>query len=186
MERYTDATDVAGDSPPSKAWAFAQAILGKPIPRIVPPQVQAETRRAELERRAHFLSRDAHELRDLQAAKCDGRRNWELLKWAARISTAAQEKLRAIEQVEAEERRAWHAFEQFTEADSLVTEWNEADHPRAPTGTPIGGQWIPKHGGGHGGETDTAKGRTAGSNGPSASGEDEPDPQMLELAHTWW
>ncbi len=186
MERYKNVADVAGDSPPSKAWSFAQAILGKPIPRIALPQVKAKSHRAELERHAPFLSRYARELRDLQVAERDGRRNREILEWAAWISTAAQEKLRRIEQAEAEERRAWHAIEQFTKADSPVTEWNEADHPRAPTGTPIGGQWIPKVGGGHGGGTGTGKGRTASSNGSRAGGEDEPNPQMLELAHTWW
>jgi hypothetical protein len=176
--------EIAGDSPPSEAWLFAQAILGRPIPRIVPPEVKARARRAELESLAPFSDRHAKELRDLQTAERDARRSREILEWAAHISTEAQEKLRAIRQIEEQERRAWHAIEQFTEAELLVAEWNEADHPRAPKGTPIGGQWVEKGGGGRGASIGT--GQPASSIGPSTSGEHEPNPHMLELAHTWW
>jgi hypothetical protein len=144
MDGYTDRMGTAVASPPSEAWLFAQAILGRPTPRILSPQDQANAHRAELERLAQFSSRHARALRELQASEAQARRDRELLEWAAGISTEAERKLRAIQQLEAQQRRAWHAVEQFTEADSLVTEWNETDHPRAPKGTPTGGQWVEK------------------------------------------
>ncbi|MEX2115121.1 MAG: hypothetical protein WD845_18150 [Pirellulales bacterium] len=184
MDRYPKTTDVACDSPPSKAWLFAQAILGKPIPRIVSPVAKASARREELTRLAQFSFPRAKELRNLQAAEREAHRNRELLVWAAQISTKAQQKLREIQQRESQERRAWHAIEQFAESDSLVTEWNEADHPRAPEGTTIGGQWVPKGGGGAGRVVST--GRPASTKERHASDDDEQNPHMLELAHTWW
>lgn len=148
MDRCIKTTEDAGDSPPSEAWLFAQAILGRPTPQAVRPEIKARIRRAELEKLAPLSDRHAQELRNLQAAERDARRNRELLQWAAQISTEAQEKLRAIRQVEEQQRRTWHAIEQFAEAEWFGTEWNEADHPRAPQGTPSGGQWVPKGNGG--------------------------------------
>jgi hypothetical protein len=59
--------------PPSEAWLFAQAILGKPIPRIISPLAQAKAKREELERLAQFSSRHAEELRQLQSAEAEAR-----------------------------------------------------------------------------------------------------------------
>lgn len=148
MDRYAKAPDVSSDSPPSEDWLFAQAILGRPIPRVVSPEVKAKAHRAELERVAQFSFRHAQELRNLQAAEAEARRDRELLEWAAQISTRAEDKLRALQRKEAEERDAWRRAEQLCEAESLsLTEWNEGDHPRAPKGTPVGGQWASKGGG---------------------------------------
>ena len=36
MDRYSNSMDLSDDSPPSEAWLFAQVILGRPIPRMVP------------------------------------------------------------------------------------------------------------------------------------------------------
>lgn len=94
---------------------------------------------------APLSHRHAQELHKLRADEGEARRERELLEWTAQISTRAEETLCAIRQAEARERGAWRAAEQF--ADSLLTEWNEADHPRAPKGTPIGGQWVSKDGG---------------------------------------
>ncbi len=184
MDRYTKATVVASDSPPSEAWLFAQAILGRPIRPVIRPEIKAKAHRAKLERRAHFSSRHVQELHDLQATQRDARHDRALLEWDAQVSTEAQEKLLATQQIEAQERRAWHAIQRFTEADLLVEEWNEADHPRAPKRTPIGGQWIEKGGGGGG--TSTGTGRPASSKEPRDNGPEEPNPDMLGLAHTWW
>jgi hypothetical protein len=184
MDGYTNTTGIAGDSPPSEAWLFAQTILGRPIPRVVTPTIKARTSRAELERLAQFSFKHAQVLHRVEAAQRDARHNRELLEWAAQVSPGAHEKLRAINQDEVKERRAWHAIELFTEADPLITEWNETDHPRAPKGTPIGGQWIEKGGGGGG--TSTGAGRPASSKGSSASGAHGPNPHMLDLAHAWW
>ncbi|MBI3836670.1 MAG: hypothetical protein HY288_01885 [Planctomycetia bacterium] len=50
---------------------------------------------------------------------------------------------------EAQEREAWRRAEQFYETHcASLAEWDEADHPRQPKGTPQGGQWAPKGGGG--------------------------------------
>ncbi|MBI3836669.1 MAG: hypothetical protein HY288_01880 [Planctomycetia bacterium] len=45
MDRYKKTAHVASDSAPSEAWLFAQAILGKPIPRIVSPEAKARAKR---------------------------------------------------------------------------------------------------------------------------------------------
>jgi hypothetical protein len=188
MDRYTKTADVAGDWPASEAWLFARAILGKPIPRVVRPEVKARAQRAELEGRAQFSAQHAQERRTLQASEREAQRTRQLLEWAAQISTEAQGKLRTIQQIEEQDRRAWHAVERFTETHFLIEEWNQADHPRARKGTPIGGQWIPKGGGGGVG-TSTGNGRSASSKGHSGSGDDEsddPNPHMLDLAHAWW
>ncbi len=187
MDRYKKTRDVAGVSQPSEGWLFAQAILGRPIPRMMPPEAQAKAQREELGRLARFSYRQAKELRELQSAEANARRDRELLEWAAQISAEAEDKLRAIQQIEARDSRTWHAIERFTESDSLVVEWNEADHPRAPKGTPIGGQWINKGGGGGG--INTGKSRSPRSKGPGSGGSDESDgsdSHMLDLAHAWW
>jgi hypothetical protein len=148
MDRDTSETNVAGDSPPSEAWLFAQAILGKPIPAIVNPKARAMAKRRELERLAQFSPRHAMELDKLRQAEAEARRDRELLQWAAKISTRAERQLRALQQEEASQAEAWRRAEQFCEAYSAIAiEWNEADHPRAPKGTHIGGQWIEKGGG---------------------------------------
>jgi hypothetical protein len=153
MDRYSNSTDLSDDSSPSEAWLFAQAILGKPIPRVVPPEVKARTRRAELQRLAPLSERHAQELRQLQAAEAEARRDRERLEWAAGISTRAEEQLRALQRKEADECEACRRAEQFYESYwAGLTEWNEADHPRASKGTPTGGQWVEKGGGGGGGD----------------------------------
>jgi hypothetical protein len=160
MDRFTTTT-VAGDSPPSEAWLFAQAILGRPIPEMMPFEAKAIAQREELGQLARFSHRHAEELCRLQSTEANARRDRELLEWAAQFSAGAERKLRTIQQIEAQEGRTWHAIERFAEADSLVIEWNEADHPRAPEGTPIGGQWVSKAGGAGG--TSGSGGRVAGS-----------------------
>ncbi|MGD9720323.1 MAG: hypothetical protein AB7O59_07175 [Pirellulales bacterium] len=183
MDGYTESTNVASDCPPSEAWLFAQAVLGRPIPRIASPEAKAEAGRAELKRLAEFSSRHAQELRDLQAAEAEGRRDRELLEWAAQISTLAEDKLRALRCKKADAHETWRRAEQFCEARlASLTEWNEEDHPRAPKGTSIGGQWISKDGGAGG--TSIGVGRSSKERRPGEEG--EPSPHMLELARTWW
>src|ERR1700674_827474 len=102
-----DTSHESSASPPSESWLFAQAILGKPIPRIVRPEVKARAERQELEKLAQFSSRHAEELSRLQFAEAEARHKRELLEWAARISTKAEDELRAWQQKEAAEREAW-------------------------------------------------------------------------------
>ncbi len=156
MDRDPKAKDVADDPVPTAAWLFAQAISGRPNPRTSSPAAKADARREISGRLAAFSSPHANELHDLQAAQRDADRSRKLLEWAAQLSPEARAKLRAIERADAQQRRVWQAIEQFTAADSLVTEWNETDHPLRPEGTPAGGQWVEKGGGGE---------RTSGSGG---------------------
>lgn len=182
MSRYSNSTELAHDSPPSETWLFAQAILGRPIPSILSAEVEAKTRRAELERLAPFSPRHARELRVLQAGEAQARRSREVLQWAAGISTQAGDQLRTLQQKEADEREARHRAARFYESYSAsLTEWDEADHPRAPKGTPIGGRWTEKGGGGGG--ANTGSGRPSSDNSPSVSGEDKS--HMLALSHAW-
>ena len=100
---------------PTEAWLFAQAVLGKPIPKIVRPEVLARAKRAELEEWAPFSSRHAEELRSLQSAEAEAAHDRELLEFRAQISTKAADELRALQRQEAEEREAWRRAEQFVE-----------------------------------------------------------------------
>jgi hypothetical protein len=154
MDGYTDRMGTVVAPPPREAWLFAQAILGRPTPHVLSPQDQAKSRRAELERLAQFSSRHAQAMRELQASEAQARRDRELLEWAAGISTEAERKLRTLQRKETEERRAWQFYESYWAG---LTEWNEADHPRAPKGTSTGGQWVEKGGGGSGSASGKSK-----------------------------
>jgi hypothetical protein len=138
--------DGSDGSPPTEAWLFAQAILGKPIPGIVSPEAKARAEREELERLTGFSTRHAEELRRLQAAEAEARHDREILEWAAQISTRAEDKLRALQGKEDEEREAWRRAEQFTQT-LLEGSWDPSKQPRAPKGQPDGGQWIGMGGG---------------------------------------
>jgi hypothetical protein len=86
MDGYKDGTETTDDSPPTAAWLFAQLILGKPIPRIVDPGAKALAKRDELERLARFSSWHAEELRQLQFAEAEDRRERELLDGGANLT----------------------------------------------------------------------------------------------------
>jgi hypothetical protein len=166
---------------PTEAWLFAQAVFGKPIPKIVRPEVLARAKRAELEEWAQFSSRHAAELRRLRFAEAKARHDRELLEFAAQISTKSADELRALQRKEAAEREAWRRAEKFVEMllegrsetrqsqrrleqrDKPylpeIVEWN-ADQPRQPKGTSDGGQWAPMGGGAAGG-IDAADGTPA-------------------------
>ena len=160
--------DGSDGSPPSEAWLFAQAIQGKPIPIIVPPEARASAERRELERLAPVSSTHAESLRQLDAAEGEARRERELLEWAAKISDHAAAKLRAIEGKDAAERDARRRAEEFAErlidgrsdaplrchsdgTDSVIITEYDPNQPRQPKGTPEAGQWAPKGGGAAGG-----------------------------------
>jgi hypothetical protein len=61
--------DGSDGSPPSEAWLFAQAILGKPLPTIISPEAKARTDREELARLAQFSTRHSEQLRALRSAE---------------------------------------------------------------------------------------------------------------------
>jgi hypothetical protein len=133
---------------PTEAWRFAQAVLGKPIPRIVRPEVKARAERQELEQLARLLPRYAEELRRLQAAEAKAWHDRELLEWAARISTKCADELRALQWKEAEEREAWRRAEKFVES-LLAGNWDPSKHPRLG-GPPNAGWWATMQGGAQG------------------------------------
>ena len=148
MSRHGLPVDVASSSPPSEAWLFAQAVLGKPIPPIASPEARAKAEREELERLAPFSFRHAHDLSRLQLAEAEARRQRESLEWAVQVCTRAESKLRALQGREAAERESWRRAQRFYESNlANLIEWNEADHPRKQKGSPEGGQWITKDGG---------------------------------------
>jgi hypothetical protein len=147
--------DGSDGSPPSEAWLFAQAIQGKPIPKIVGPGTQSRGKREELERLAQFSTRHAEELRRLQAAEAKARHEREILEWAAGISTHAEEKLRALRCKEAEERGAWRRAESFVES-LLEGSWDPSQHPRLG-GPPNAGWWSTS---GSAATTEPSSGRT--------------------------
>ncbi len=146
-QRRTDSGLPADGSPPSESWLFAQAILGKPIPRIVSPRARARARREELERLAEFSVRHAEELRKLDAAEAQARHDREVLEWAAGISERAADKLRALQRKEAAEREAWRRADLFAEALLEHKPWDSSKHPRELKGTSVGGRFRAAGGG---------------------------------------
>src|SRR5690348_6867931 len=68
-DRQRSTHDGSDASPPSEAWLFAQAILGRPIPQIISPDAKAQVKREELERTAQFSASHADELRRRQASE---------------------------------------------------------------------------------------------------------------------
>ena len=143
-----DDTFSSDETAPTEAWLFARLIRGEYIPPIIHPEARARAKREELERLARFSSSHAEELSRIKIAEADTLRERESLEWAARISTRAEEKLQTLQQQEAEEREAWRRTEAFYERYvANVTEWNP-DQPRAPAGSPQGGQWTKGGGGG--------------------------------------
>jgi hypothetical protein len=98
MDRHhrSESSPPPAGSPPSEAWLFAQAILGKPIPRIVSPEKKARAERQELERLAQLSTRHAEELRKIEAAEDAARHSREVLEWAAQISASGGTILRDV------------------------------------------------------------------------------------------
>ena len=149
MEHFKKATHLAFDRPPSRAWLFAQAVLGKPIPRIIGPEARARAEREQLTRLAEISPRHATKLRKLEVADAEARHERDKLTWAAAISTTTEEQLRSAQFKEAEEREAWRRAESIDRGNNAsFTEWESADHPRHSKGTRQGGQFAPKNGGG--------------------------------------
>jgi hypothetical protein len=144
-------SDGSDGSVPSEARLFAQALLGKPIPRIVSPESKARADCEELERLAQFSTRHAQELHRLQATEAQALHDREVLEFAAQISTQAAGKLRANERKEVEEREAWRRAELFAES-LLEDNWDPSKHPRLG-GPPNAGWWVTTRGGAQGTET---------------------------------
>ena len=144
--RRTEAAEDSG--PPSEAWLFAQALLGKPIPNPASAQAEARAKREQLEWLASFSTEHEAQLGRLQSEEAEARHQRELLQWLATFSTEHEHELRRLQAREAEASDAQACWEQFYEGYSAsLAEWAEVDHPRTPKGTPDGGQWARKGGG---------------------------------------
>ena len=118
-----------GASPPSEAWLFAQALLGKPIPSASAAEAEARRQRERLEWLASISDRHALELRRLQSAETEARRDRERLEWLAQFSTEHERKLRTLLREEAESREGWRRAEQFAE-QLLEGSWDPSKHPK--------------------------------------------------------
>ena len=126
--------DGSDGSPPSAAWLFAQAVLGKPISRIINPEVEANAKCQQLERLARISPRHAEELSRLRGDEAEGRRQRELLEWLAKISTEHEIKLRRLLSEEAEAREGWQCAAEYTEM-LLEGNWDSTKHHRRTQGT---------------------------------------------------
>ena len=131
--------DGSDGSPPSEAWLFAQAILGNPVPTVVSPHARAKSRREELQRLAAFSPKHAEELRRLQAAENEARRQHALLQWAAQISTRAEEKLRGMQREQSEECEGWRAPSSSSSRCWKAPGIRASTHDLADRRTPDGG-----------------------------------------------
>jgi hypothetical protein len=102
-----------------------------------------------LEWAAGISPRAEAELRRLQWAEKEAadeaRRDRELLEFMASFSEKHELVLRNLLRKEAEEREQ---LRRLNEDQVAEAKWLEDDHPRQPKGTPEGGEWVKKGGGG--------------------------------------
>ncbi len=179
--RKEPAQQGAGASPPSEAWLFAQALLGKPVPSTSSAQADARAKREHLEWLAQISPEDARRVRGQLSEEAEARAQRKQLEWLAAISPEHERKLRSLLQAEASET---HERLKWLSEDAAVHEaqWDPAKHPRL-AGPPNPGWWA------------TTGGLGAGSSRLDPSGiESEPPvvdkhnapPGMLELANAWW
>jgi hypothetical protein len=144
--RRDTAPDGVGASPPSEAWLFAQALLGKPVPSPSRARTEARANREQLEWLAQISDRHAAQLRALQSAEREARRQHEQLEWLAQISDDHERKVRTLLREEAEAREAQQRYEQFTEAwTAQEAQWDPSKHPRL--GGPPNAGWFATTGG---------------------------------------
>jgi hypothetical protein len=104
--------DGSDGSPPSEAWLFAQAVLGKPVPSASRAEADARARREHLEWLAAISPEDARRVRGRLSEEADAKAKQELLEWVAQVSGVRE------------------------------AQWDPSQHPRAPKGQPDGGQWV--------------------------------------------
>jgi hypothetical protein len=105
-----------------------------------------------LEWLASFSTRHADELRRLQSAEAEARRQRELLEWLAQISEEHERKLRRLLQEEAAAREFQRRAEQLS-GTMLEANWDPAKHPRL--GGPPNAGWWATASGGRGGQGST-------------------------------
>ena len=108
--RKESAPHGADASPPSEAWLFAQALLGKPVPSASRAQADARARREHLEWLAQISPEDARRVRGQLSEEAEAKAQRELLEWLADISPEHEVKLRSLQRAEAEARESARAL----------------------------------------------------------------------------
>jgi DNA-directed RNA polymerase subunit F len=173
-----------GASPPSEAWLFAQAVLGKPVPSASRQEADARARREHLEWLAQISPEDGRRVRGQLSEGADAKAQRKLLEWLADISPEHEVKLRSLQRAEAQARETREHWEWLAEV-STVHEgtWDPSQHPRASKGQPDGGQWVAKGGAG---STSGNPDHTGTGGKPRAIDQHSAPPAMLELANAWW
>ncbi len=145
------APDGAGASPPSAAWLFAQALLGKPVPSPFRAEADARARREHLEWLAQISPEDARRVRGQLSEGTDAKAQRKHLEWLAAISPEHEVKRRGLLRAEAEARETREHWEWLAEVSTVHEgNWDPSQHPRAPKGQPDGGQWVVTGGSGGG------------------------------------
>ena len=147
----------SGGAPPSEAWLFAQALLGKPVPNPLRAEADARIRRERLEWLAAISPEDARRVRGQLSEEADAKAERELLEWVAQISGV-------------------HV------SGVHEAQWDSAKHPRAPKGQSDGGQWVAT--GGSGGAA-SMRNRPGAGGKPRAVDPHSVPPRMVALAHAW-
>jgi DNA-directed RNA polymerase subunit F len=179
--RKEPAQQGAGASPPSEAWLFAQALLGKPVPSASSAQADARAKREHLEWLAQISPEDARRVRGQLSEEAEARAQRKQLEWLAAISPEHERKLRSLLQAEASET---HERLKWLSEDAAVHEaqWDPAKHPRL-AGPPNPGWWATTGGSG-GGSSRLDPGDVEGE--PPVVDKRNAPPAMLELADAWW
>jgi hypothetical protein len=103
------------ESPPSEAFLFAQALLGKNVPSPSGTQADRRAQREQLAWLASISTEHERQLRCLLADEARARAEREQLKWLASISTTHESQFRSLLAREAEAREAQTRFERFVE-----------------------------------------------------------------------
>jgi DNA-directed RNA polymerase subunit F len=145
----------AGASPPSEAWLFAQALLGKPVPSASRAAADARANREHLEWLASISPEHERRLHCQLSEEADARAQREQLEWLATISPRHESQLRRLLASEAEAAEAQERAQWLAEGSQLQeAQWNAAKHPRGafPQNR---GWWSPT--GGAGGSSDAAR-----------------------------
>lgn len=162
-----NATQQSVPSTPTRAWYFAQAILGNPIPHLPAAESEARAKRERLEWLATFSSEHASQLRRLLSDEAEARRQREQLEWLAKISPVHESELRRLQAAEAEIREVQEYAQRLYEETTLLEgQWDPAKHPRGAFSQNAG--WFSPSSGSGGGATHS-KSSTPG-DGPTGPG----------------
>ena len=183
MDRNDDAANFAGESQPSEAWLFAQALLGNPIPD---PRAAAERARAERERLEWLAQISTEHEGQLRQHACDdgeARRQRQQLEWLAAISDEHERTLLALLRAEALARQSQQPCDGYAGLSALQEQgWDPSKHPRRG-GAPNAGWFASAGGAGGSGGGQDHRGTARDSNGADHQ---VATPDMLEMAHAWW